>query len=48
MDSRDIIERYMLMITTGSSVKEAIEKSGVRKLTLETILTEIMLYYEED
>lgn len=47
MDARDIIETYMLMITTGSSVKEAIEKSGIDKLTLETILTEIMLYYED-
>lgn len=47
MDARDIIETYMLMITTGSSVKEAIEKSGIEKLTLETILTEIMLYYED-
>ncbi len=47
MDSRDIIERYMIMIMTGSSVKEAIEKSGIGKLTLETILTEIMLYYED-
>lgn len=48
MDARDIIETYIFLIATGSSVKEAIEKSGVRKLTLETILTEIMLYYEED
>lgn len=47
MDARDTIEAYMLMITTGSSVKEAIEKSGIDKLTLETILTEIMLYYED-